>query len=94
MITDASKTGWGAVYNGQSAQGRWSSLERERHINELEILAVRLGLKSFIFDLKGKNVCIKSDNTTTICYINAMGGTKFIDCNSLTKFSLVTVYGK
>lgn len=57
--------GEGAVYNGQSAQGRWSSLERERHINELEILAVRLGLKSFIFDLKGKQVCIKSDNTTT-----------------------------
>lgn len=57
--------GGGAVYNGQSAQGGWSSLERERHINELEILAVRLGLKSFIFDLKGKQVCIKSDNTTT-----------------------------
>lgn len=62
MTTDASKTGWGAVYNGQSAQGRWSFLERERHISELQILAVHLRLNSFIIDLKGKPVCIKSDN--------------------------------
>ena len=60
-------------------------LERDRHINELEILAVHFGLLSFTTELKGKHVCVKSDNTTTVCYINSMGGTKSTECNSLTK---------
>lgn len=85
LTTDASKMGWGAVCIGQSAQGRWSVLERNRHINELEILAVHFGLSSFMTELKGKHVCVKSDNTTTVCYINSMGGTKSTECNALTK---------
>ena len=40
MATDASTLGWGAVCNGQSAQGMWSPLEKQKHINELELLAV------------------------------------------------------
>ena len=40
MATDASTLGWGAVCNGQSAQGMWSPLEKQRHINELELLAI------------------------------------------------------
>ena len=85
MATDASTLGWGAVCNGQSAQGMWSPLEKQKHINELELLAVYFGLKSFLFLLKGKHVCIKSDNSTTVCYLNAMGGTKSPLCNKLAK---------
>lgn len=40
MATDASTLGWGAVCNGQSAQGMWSPLEKQKHINELESLAI------------------------------------------------------
>ena len=40
MATDASTLGWGAVCNGQSAQGMWSPLEKQKHINELELLAI------------------------------------------------------
>ena len=85
MTTDASKTGWGGgggapAYNGQSAQGGWSSLEREGHINELEILAVYLGLKSFIVDLKGKHVCIKV--IILVQYVILRVGTKSIEGNS------------
>ena len=43
----------------------WSPLEKQKHINELELLAVYFGLKSFLFLLKGKHVRIKSDNSTT-----------------------------
>ena len=43
MATDASTLGWGAVCNGQSAQGMWSPLEKQKHINELELLAVYFG---------------------------------------------------
>ena len=85
MATDASTLGWGAVCNGQSAQGMWSPLEKQKHINEFELLAVCFGLKSFLFLLKGKHVCIKSDNSTTVCYLNAMGGTKSPLCNKLAK---------
>ena len=85
MATDASTLGWGAVCNGQSAQGMWSPLEKQKHINKLELLAVYFGLKSFLFLLKGKHVCIKSDNSTTVCYLNAMGGTKSPLCNKLAK---------
>jgi hypothetical protein len=31
--TDASKTGWGAVYNGVRRGGPWSPEERTMHIN-------------------------------------------------------------
>jgi len=61
MATDASTLGWGAVC-------------KTKAINELELLAVYFGLKSFLFLLRGKHVCIKSDNSNTVCYLNAMGG--------------------
>ena len=85
ITTDASKLGWGAFCNGQSAQGMWSPIEKQKHINELELLAAYFGLKSFLPLLKGKHVCIKSDNSTTVCYLNAMGGTKSPSCNQLAK---------
>ena len=85
MATDASTLGWGVVCNGHSAQGMWSPLEKQKHINELELLAVYFGLKSFLSLLKWKHVCIKSDNSTTVCYLNAVGGTKSPPCNKLAK---------
>jgi len=85
MATDASTLGWGAVCNGQSAKGMWSSLEKQKHINELKLLAVHFGLESFLFLLKEKHVCIKSDNSTTVCYLNAMGDTKSPPCNKTAK---------
>ena len=85
MATDASNLGWGAVCNGQSAQGMWTPLEAQKHINELELLAVYFGLKSFLCLLKGKHVCVKSDNSTTVCYLNGMGGTKSPLCNKIAK---------
>ena len=75
----------GAVYNGQAAQGMWSPEERQKHINELEILAILFGLKSFLTALRGKHVSTKSDNSIAVCYINAMSGTKSPQCNVLTK---------
>ena len=74
-----------ALCNGQSAQGMWTPLETQKHINELELLAVYFGLKSFLYLLKVKHVCIKSDNSTTVCYLNAMGGTKSPLCNKIAK---------
>ena len=77
--------GGGAVCNGQSAQSMWTPLETQKNINELELLAVYFDLRSFLSLLKGKHVCIKSNNFTTVCYLNAMGATKSLLCNKIAK---------
>ena len=36
---DASLAGWGAFCNGQSANGHWPTLEAQKDVNYLELLA-------------------------------------------------------
>ena len=84
--TDASKTGWGAqVENGVNTCGIWSKLESNRHINYLELLAVKLALPSLFDDRSAIHIRVMSDNTTAVSYINAMGGCKSLECNSLAQ---------
>ena len=45
--------GWGAHCQGLSTGGAWSQQEKKRHINELEMIAAELAIKTFT---KGKNV--------------------------------------
>ena len=76
ITTDASMEGYGGHLNGkQIMQGVWSPKEKIMHINSLEMEAVFKTLKHFICQLKGKNVLIRSDNTTVVQYINKQGGT-------------------
>ena len=42
------------------------------HINYLELLPIFLALKCFTF--YNARVCLKTDNTTVVAYINKMGG--------------------
>lgn len=69
--------------------GMWSPLEKQKHINELELLAVYFGVKSFLPLLRGKHVCIKSDNSTTVCYLKAMG-----DINLLRATNFLKAFGR
>lgn len=86
VCTDASQMGWGAhIDHGNNTCGVWSKSESLRHINYLELLAVRLALASLLDNRSNIHVRIMSDNTTTISYINSMGGCKAMECNSLTK---------
>ena len=74
--TDASKTGWGAVCQGTTTRGTWSYQERAKHINILELIAVKLGILTFT---KGKSVTaihLQIDNMTTLSYLVKMGGTR------------------
>jgi len=75
MYTDASNTGWGAVLLGQVAKGYWTAAERSLHINELELLAIELGLRSFLPQLQDKVLLLRVDNTTAVAYVNHQGGT-------------------
>ena len=56
-------------------QGVWSEEEKKLHINTLELEAVFLAVKHFLPAIKGKNVLLKTDNTTVVQYINKQGGT-------------------
>ena len=47
--------------------------------------AVYVRVKSFLPILRGKHVCISSDNSTTVCYLNAMGESKSPPCKKLAE---------
>ena len=66
-----------------STGGFWSLEEQRYHTNFLELKAVLLGLKSLCGAFSEKNILVQSDNTTTVAYINAMGGIKSIPCNEM-----------
>ena len=85
MTTDASKQGWGAVRDHHTTGGRWSPAEAEKHINELELKAVFFALCSLCDNVRNKHIRILFDNTTTVCYINNMGGSKSRACNIIAK---------
>ncbi|KAI2646378.1 ORF V: Enzymatic polyprotein [Labeo rohita] len=76
VTTDASKTGWGAICNGQAAFGVWTGPRLLWHINCLELLAVLLALRRFRPLIQGKHVLVRSDNTATVAYINHQGGVR------------------
>ncbi|KAL0204651.1 hypothetical protein M9458_002669, partial [Cirrhinus mrigala] len=56
------------------AYGLWSKAEEGFHINCLEMLAVCHALHSFLPNLKGHHVLVRSDNMTVVSYINRQGG--------------------
>ncbi len=53
ITTDASMTGWGAVFEGRPASGEWKEEFLFWHINCLELRAVFLALKYFLPFLRG-----------------------------------------
>ena len=83
LRTDASKKGWGVYLDGDTTQGLWSVPESQIHINELELKAVNFAVQAFGDRLKNKHVKLLCDNSTTVAYINAMGGTKSPRCNQI-----------
>jgi ribonuclease HI len=76
LFTDASNIGWGAAVRHLEAHGLWSAEEKLLHINLLELQAVSRGLSHFQNFLKDQVVCVMSDNTTVVSYINKQGGTR------------------
>jgi hypothetical protein len=75
METDASTSGWGACITGtnQFAAGFWNERLRLMPSNYREMMAVLMALKSFNFP-RGIKLQVLTDNVTTACYINQLGG--------------------
>lgn len=74
LETDASNAGWGASLNGIKTSGRWSEAEASLHINIMVILAIKFALMSLCHHLENVHICIRSDNSAAVSYINNEGG--------------------
>lgn len=85
IFTDASPSGWGAFCNKQRANGPWSVLESQLHINSLELIAVLFGLKCFAKEESDCDILLRVDNTCAISYINKKGGVKFPMLNNICR---------
>ena len=86
VYTDASQMGWGAqIEHGNNTSGIWSKSESSRHINYLELLAVKHALSSLLDARNNIHVRVMSDNNTAVSYINSMGGCRSLECNSIAK---------
>ena len=85
LTTDASRTGWGAVFETTSTGGSWSTREKSFHINYLELLAVFMGLQTFCKSLRNTHIRLLIDNTTAIAVLNHMGTSHSDPCNRLGK---------
>ena len=72
--TDSSDYGWGAVCEGIQASGTWNPITASKHINFKELTAVQLALESFGHQIAGKSIQVLTDNSTTVAYLNNMGG--------------------
>jgi len=83
--TDASALGWGGLRGEQRTGGRWTQQEASHHINYLELLAVFLTIKALCGNCANLHIRVQCDNTTAVCYINNMGGSKSPDCNSVAR---------
>ena len=76
IFTDSSLTGYGAFCEGEGIQGEWPEKMQNLHINVLEMHAALIALKHFTKHVRGVHILMKVDNTTTLSYINKMGGTR------------------
>ncbi|XP_077105630.1 uncharacterized protein LOC143764187 isoform X1 [Ranitomeya variabilis] len=76
ITTDASPHGWGAHMGNDYCQGLWSMEENCSSSNFKELNAVKYALYHFLPQIRGKDVRVLSDNTTTVAYLNRQGGTR------------------
>ena len=84
--TDVSNLRWGAHDEDENINGRCSVSEKTLHINCLELLAIKLAIRSFLpRKVLVGHLRIMSDNSTGIAYINKQGGTQSTTSNQLTK---------
>ena len=74
VTTDASSFGWGGWLGSLDAQGFWTRAEAKRSSNKRELHTTVLVVQAFRKALAGSTVEIRTDNLTTMAYINHQGG--------------------
>ncbi len=89
ITTDASMTGWGAVFEGRPASGEWKEEFLFWHINCLELRAVFLALKYFLPVLGEHHVIVRTDNMAVVSHINRQGGSRLRTLDRLARHLLL-----
>ena len=93
----ASHQGWGAhLEGGPATGGSWTKEEKEeKHINELELMAAEIALKTFLKGRKPKLVHLFIDNMTALHYLIRKGGTKSPQLTEISKriWNFLTLQG-
>jgi len=77
ISSDASLQGWGAFCKGHRTGGQWSAVEKDLHINVLELKAAKLAIRTFhrMFP-QSLSIHLQMDNVAALTYLKKMGGTK------------------
>ena len=73
--TDASKSEWGAFWNGVSTGGKWSEKEENLHTNVLELIAAKFVILKFTKGQSNIAIHLQIDNKNALSYLLKMGGT-------------------
>ena len=73
LTTDASLSGWDAILEGRTVRGTWNAEFGTNHINFLKLTAVLQALKRFEPFVRDCHVLVRTDNITTMAYINGLG---------------------
>lgn len=76
IFSDASLLGWGAVCDGIRSRGPWPLADKNRHINELELMSALFSLQIYTASSSHISINIFLDNTTAVAYIKKCGGTR------------------
>jgi len=69
----------------QPNSGLWSQEEKSLHINVLEMKAVLLAVSAFLPQMRDQEICLATDNSTVVAYINNQGCTKYQTLCSLSR---------
>lgn len=80
--------GWGCNCRSLniSAGGPWKQNEANYHINVLELQAVYLALQALCKDKLYISIhLLIDDNTTAVAYVREQGGSRFLECNKMTR---------
>lgn len=85
LTTDASTIGWGAVLPSCSTGGLFNEIEKQEHINVLELKAILFGLKSLCKHKSNTHIKILTDNTTALHCINNMGSCRSLACDNASR---------
>ena len=73
IFSDASKTGFGAVWNTEEFQGKFTQKQQCLSINTKELLAIYYTLSTFAHRLKNEVVLLRCDNMTALYCIKSFG---------------------
>lgn len=85
---DITLSGWGAHLQELTAQGQWTSDQRNLHVNLLEFLAIQQALRAFLPLIQHKLLLVQKDNTSAMFDRRKQGGTHSLIAQIIWKWAI------